>query len=392
MLPTSIVNMIKIHVPKSFEGILPVSPNDTPFHYEPYAFFGIQSSLSEGSIAFDIGVSYGVMTTLMGKLVGESGRVHSFEANPNVVPFEKEIVQQNNLEHIVTLNNFLVGNESNIEETFYVIEGFQSVASTKNPEILKSLPATEIRVKTITIDEYCLKKNVIPDFLKLDIEGAEFIALQGMENLLINHTLDIVIETHGRSLDAIGGNLEQMTIFLAEKGYLLFDLIEGEVVSPQIYTERYRDQIGHVYCTKKLENPDFERKLVQSHNEKVKDIRRLEKIRPLLMEARSRIDAQKYDEAVKILEQIEQQIESAEANYLLGFALHMSRNHLFEAIKRYNRALELGFDPFWVYYNRGSLYASIGEKELAKEDLFRAHSLNKNHEGVLHELNKLQNK
>lgn len=39
-------------------------------------------------------------------------------------------------------------------------------------------------VQAITIDDYCERNNVIPDFIKMDIEGAEPLALRGCEKTL----------------------------------------------------------------------------------------------------------------------------------------------------------------------------------------------------------------
>ena len=52
---------------------------------------------------------------------------------------------------------------------------------------------------------------------------------------------------------------------------------------------------------------------------------------------------------------------------------------LYEALARYNRALEYGFDKFWVGYNRESLHAQLGNLKGAREDLKRAVAINPEH-------------
>lgn len=47
--------------------------------------------------------------------------------------------------------------------------------------------------------------------------------------------------------------------------------------------------------------------------------------------------------------------------YLRAFAVHMTGLHS-ESIPLYDRAEGLGFDPYWVRYNRGQTRLSAGHK------------------------------
>ena len=71
--------------------------------------------------------------------------------------------------------------------------------------------------------------------------------------------------------------------------------------------------------------------------------------------------------------------DGAEWNYLSGFAAHMTGRHR-EAIPLYGRALEQGFDAFWVYYNRGQALLSCGEAERGRKDLEAARAVDPSNE------------
>lgn len=73
----------------------------------------------------------------------------------------------------------------------------------------------------------------------------------------------------------------------------------------------------------------------------------------------------------------------AEAQYLLGFALTVLNSNKDEAEQAYDKAMELGFDEFWVRYMRGSLYFNSGRKDDALVDLKRANHLNPDHSGAI---------
>ena len=68
-------------------------------------------------------------------------------------------------------------------------------------------------------------------------------------------------------------------------------------------------------------------------------------------------------------------------NYSSALCLHILGDNLQEALRRYDLAVEQGFDEFWVKYNRGSLYAKLGNTDQAKEDLMRAVELKPEHGG-----------
>ena len=244
------INGIFIKVPDSFAGILPVSPHAERFDFEPFAFSGIQKVVRPGDVVFDLGASYGVMSVLMAKLVGSSGKVFSFEANEDVFPYQKQLSTVNGLQDIITFHHCLIGDVSGSEEDFYVIPSFQSVASTRNSEILKAHnDARKTKVQTLAIDDFCNNTGVIPNAIKIDIEGAEYIALKGMENTLRKHRPKLIIETHSFEIDGIGGSVKELAYFLEDLGYSLFDLNNDCSTEAKDYTEKYFNKIGNLLCT-----------------------------------------------------------------------------------------------------------------------------------------------
>jgi FkbM family methyltransferase len=58
-----------------------------------------------------------------------------------------------------------------------------------------SMGATEIPVQTTTLDDYCTKNNIVPDGIKIDVEGAEGMVFDGM-NKILGHSPWIVLEFH----------------------------------------------------------------------------------------------------------------------------------------------------------------------------------------------------
>jgi polysaccharide pyruvyl transferase CsaB len=100
-------------------------------------------------------------------------------------------------------------------------------------------------------------------------------------------------------------------------------------------------------------------------------------------ELRMAIDGGDFSAAVEAaLLLLRREPENPEWNYLYAFCLQMLRRAPEEALKCYGRALELGFPEFWVRYNRGTLRASVGDVEGARDDLAAAIQLDGEHDGA----------
>lgn len=85
----------------------------------------------------------------------------------------------------------------------------------------------------ISIDDYLARRpGFIPDFLKIDIEGFEARALEGMPNLLAERGPHLVVETHGVEVEA------DCVRLLREHGY------HPKVVNPRGWLPDHRP-LGH---------------------------------------------------------------------------------------------------------------------------------------------------
>lgn len=61
-------------------------------------------------------------------------------------------------------------------------------------------PISTIEVSLIGLDEYILRQKIIPDVIKVDVEGAEKLVLQGSTKLLKDFDADWIISTHSSDL------------------------------------------------------------------------------------------------------------------------------------------------------------------------------------------------
>jgi FkbM family methyltransferase len=128
----------------------------------------------KGDFVLDLGGCWGDTALYFASKVGDDGKVFSFEFIPNNVEiFNKNIHLNSSLKERIKLIQNPVSDASN-QIMYYVDKGPSSVISL-NP-ILNENDC----VKTISIDDF-VKNNQIEkvDFIKMDIEGAEQMALNG---------------------------------------------------------------------------------------------------------------------------------------------------------------------------------------------------------------------
>lgn len=105
------------------------------------------------------------------------------------------------------------GNGSNVEITF-------PSESNVHPSFRPCVENTDVDTerflsKGISLDTFCSTIGICPDFVKIDVEGAEIFVLEGMNELLDNPKLKIALEIHtqwqpsGTTVDSIKNLLKE---------------------------------------------------------------------------------------------------------------------------------------------------------------------------------------
>jgi len=361
------INGVDLLVPKSLEGILPKSPNPEYFNYEHYHYLGLKLLVSPGDTVLDLGSYYGVMSCLISKLCGPEGKVFAFEANPAVIERAAELAKVNNLRNINFINQF-VGEKSGAAVDFFVVPSEHSASSTGNPEILKfHSDAVLTKVDTVSIDGFVKETGVLPDVCMIDIEGAEYVALKGMENLLSNHDVDLVIETHGDEMLKIGGNVDSLLQILQKFGYNMIDLLTPTPIFREEFTQRYNKLTGHILLSKKLQDEGFLKKSLTQATIEIMNTPAL--FNSTIDNIQKAIEKNDFDKTKYLKDLLKREPGHARMNYLYALSLHLQNKDSKKALYHYRVALDNGFDEYWVRYNRGSLLSDLGNLDAALADV-----------------------
>jgi FkbM family methyltransferase len=149
--------------------------------YEPeFGFF--QSQLSQGMVVVDGGANLGIYTVAASKLVGQSGKVLSFE--PGLVPFQElqSNVDLNNADNVRTFRVAL--SDHNGSAHLYQSTAGLVAAHLAFPGDSNTGGDEYEDVTLRTLDDVLDAEGIDKvDMLKLDVEGVEELVLRGARSL-----------------------------------------------------------------------------------------------------------------------------------------------------------------------------------------------------------------
>lgn len=135
-------------------------------------------TVKENDVVIDAGANHAYLSIYYGKKVGTNGKVYAFEPDAiNIVEMEANIALNPTVENI-KIQEELIWNENTKLEFFEA--GSVSSSIHYKPE-----NATAILKDAITIDSFQEREQLNRlDFIKMDIEGAEIEAMDGLVEVL----------------------------------------------------------------------------------------------------------------------------------------------------------------------------------------------------------------
>jgi FkbM family methyltransferase len=173
----------------------------------------IRKMVMPGNCVLDIGANTGFFTGLFSKLTGKTGSVHAFEPHPqNFRHLSSNMRRRKN----VIVNQSAIGSSTGTVRMYVSPELNVDHHTYSAPDENRAY----IQVPCTTVDEYCKDKKV--DFIKIDIQGFELSALEGMKQTIRNNSsLSIISELWPYGLLQAGGNWRTYTGQLEKLGFSL---------------------------------------------------------------------------------------------------------------------------------------------------------------------------
>lgn len=171
------------------------------FEYDKQNIFA--ERILPGKVIYDIGAHVGFYTLLSAELTGPRGRVFAFEPVPGNLYFLKRHILLNKLVNVEVIE----AAAADFTGTTFFSESSSGLEG--------SLSANgDLEVNTVRIDDLVDQGKILPpDYVKIDVEGAELKVLNGASKTLTNYKPVIFLSTHGPDLH------RQCLDFLSRRGY-----------------------------------------------------------------------------------------------------------------------------------------------------------------------------
>ena len=193
--------------------------------YEPETTAIIRALLRPGQTFVDVGAHVGYFTLLGARAVGPTGQVYAFEPAPTNLAVLAKNIQANGYDGRVTVVPKAVSNRSGTSRLF--VADSDSMWHT----ILPHWGGTHIEVVTTTLDEFFEQAGWPPiHFVKIDVEGAEKEALEGMAGLSRrNPWLKLAVEFATSNFPP-GNDPEDVFRVLRDLGFVRLSIISRELI------------------------------------------------------------------------------------------------------------------------------------------------------------------
>ena len=189
--------------------------------YEPVTTAVVMEIVTSRDVVVDVGAAWGYYTLLAASLCGTHGRIFAFEPHPRNFSILTKNLAANGLTNVVAVQK-AVSNRAGRAKLFQAPVTTSHSLSAPPPEwtSVGSSPKEAIDIDTVALDDFFAPGSVEPRLVKMDIEGAEPLALAGMQRLIErNPSLALIMEFNPSYLAA-----KAATEFLDQLAALGFDV------------------------------------------------------------------------------------------------------------------------------------------------------------------------
>lgn len=171
--------------------------------YDRSAVDVLLSQLIPGSVMYDIGAHVGYLTLVAAARVGREGRVVAFEPLPLNQRYLRGHLRANRIGNVDVVGACVTDRGGTL--------AFRHGGGTGRGRLV---PGSTGSTPAVSIDEEIAARRLRPpQFMKIDVEGAELLALRGAQRTLATHRPGILLSVHSTALR------EQCSAWLGDRGY-----------------------------------------------------------------------------------------------------------------------------------------------------------------------------
>ncbi|MEM4724066.1 MAG: FkbM family methyltransferase [Candidatus Hadarchaeum sp.] len=211
-------------------GVLDVPSDDfiyrhMYFHgtYEPLETLVVKALAARGSVWLDAGANIGVYSVLIGLSVGPTGRVYAFEPNPECARLIRHNSELNGLTNVTVIEAALT--DRMCRSTLWVpTDAHTDGGRLGRASLLHHRDTIDreigVDILGISFDEWLsIYGQPPPEYVKIDIEGAELFAFRGMSQYLKTSPPKALLCELNQRPDCVA-RPKELVDYLAQFGYI----------------------------------------------------------------------------------------------------------------------------------------------------------------------------
>lgn len=228
-----------------------ISPLKKDKIYEQETTLFIRKYLNEGDTVWDVGANIGYFTLEFARSVGSQGKVLSFEPHPEIFKVLQRNVSRNKYQNI-SLQNVACGEEATFSKLYF------STENEGNHKIVENSSSKDsVKIKVVKLSTFI--ETHPPRLIKMDIEGAELLALRGLGADYLKYSrVDFVIEYHPYEMSFFDIEGEQVLDFFIDTGYKFRNLAfpDSPIISREEILKKYKKEdrsITNLFCSKTID-------------------------------------------------------------------------------------------------------------------------------------------
>jgi FkbM family methyltransferase len=157
----------------------------------------LQRLVRPGHVVYDVGANVGLFSVLLARGIGGEGWLYAFEPNPVCVSYLRANLERARAARFTILPVAISDRRGSCAFTVNYATTLVGSSADSRPGVQK--PGHLIEVEADSLDSIVTTWQLRPpDIIKVDIEGAERVAMSGMLQVITAHRPALLVELHGR--------------------------------------------------------------------------------------------------------------------------------------------------------------------------------------------------
>ncbi len=195
--------------------------NYFPSDYESDNFNFLEQQCNANNIVLDIGAHIGLFSIVAAQIVGSGGKVYAFEPTPKTNALLNKTVNINKQQQVIEIRTEAMGAQPG--KTVFFISDREGDNGNSLVSYKEDRKINGIDITVQSIDNFVKEKKLQKiNFIKIDVEGAEFDVLHGAVETFNKFKPACILSIHPDAIAVKGDKLADIYDFIKKINYYFF--------------------------------------------------------------------------------------------------------------------------------------------------------------------------